>query len=347
MRTLGAALTLAALAVVAPPVHAGILDWLEAHKPAQAAHGKRAPAPHDDARLLTLEPHEQELFPKAGPDGKHFLVWVHGRKADRVDVRLLENGDPVATAVDDEDARWGFFWWDADEVAFLSRRAGGLALWRKPALHPGLIARVLALDGDYILPQRAADGSVIAVRVRRERAAPPPKDPFFSWRLPGAVQEIVRILPDGQTQKLAEGLTPAVSPDGQWIAFAMPAGRSVHLFVMRADGSELAQLTSGRFVDVEPAWSADGRWIVFTSNRAGAHLRDLRKSSWDIWAVSRDGTKLVQLTKDPARDGAPSVAPNGLVLFHSDRKVSPEEARKRDLKRAPRGFHIWAVRLPQ
>src|SRR5215471_3673679 len=59
---------------------------------------------------------------------------------------------------------------------------------------------------------------------------------------------------------------PAWSPDGKWLAFARSTDgrRSFHVYVMRADGSRVRQLTQGRF-DESPAWSPDGRWIAYAS----------------------------------------------------------------------------------
>jgi Tol biopolymer transport system component len=59
---------------------------------------------------------------------------------------------------------------------------------------------------------------------------------------------------------------PAWSPDGQLLAFARSTDgrRSFHVYVMRADGGGLRQITHGRF-DESPAWSPDGRSIAYVS----------------------------------------------------------------------------------
>jgi dipeptidyl aminopeptidase/acylaminoacyl peptidase len=69
------------------------------------------------------------------------------------------------------------------------------------------------------------------------------------------------------SRRVAPGVldwAPAWSPDGKWLAFTRSTDRwrSFHVFVMRADGTGVRQLTHGRY-DESPAWSPDGRWIAY------------------------------------------------------------------------------------
>lgn len=58
-------------------------------------------------------------------------------------------------------------------------------------------------------------------------------------------------------------------------------------------------------------WSPDGKWIAFTSDRAG---------NWEIYKMSTDGRTIVRLTENPAQDGWPWWTPDGKhILFSSDR----------------------------
>lgn len=329
-------------------VAADLLDWLQVERLGQKAH------PLDDAALLTLEPGEMEMYPKVSPNGKMFLALTIRGKRMWITNRYVENGDPANVVTEDPRALDSIDWKDDEHVVFLSMRAGGLGLWEKAADGLGMVKRIARLHENLTQCHYLPDGSIVGVRwipasggLRPERRRITRRtDRFINWELQGYRSEIVRILPSGDAKVLSAGVNPAISPDGEWIAFSMAVGRSVHLFRMRIDGSELVQLTSSRSVDVQPAWSPDGQWIVFTSNRSHPDLRHPSKANWDIWAIDRDGRRLTQLTKDPARDGAPSVTPDGLVLFHSDRKVPKSEQQRRMVRGQNAGFHIWTVRLP-
>ena len=64
------------------------------------------------------------------------------------------------------------------------------------------------------------------------------------------------------------------------------------------------------------SWSPDGKWIAFTSDRAG---------NWEIYKMSTDGKTVVQLTDNPAQDGWPWWTPDGQhILFSSDRDGQTE-----------------------
>jgi WD40 repeat protein len=71
-------------------------------------------------------------------------------------------------------------------------------------------------------------------------------------------------------------------------------------------------LTNNSAYDAECAFSPDGKWICFTSNRSG----DL-----ELYAMKSDGSNVVQLTRTPGYDGGPFFSPDGKrLLYRSDRK---------------------------
>lgn len=113
------------------------------------------------------------------------------------------------------------------------------------------------------------------------------------------------------------GSDPAWSPDGRSITFLRngETGGVTNLFVMRADGTELRQLTrtvkhnapsddarcSGvtlESVHIQPAWSPDSSRIVFASNRD--QLERPEGPLMELFSVAADGTGLRKLTTNPS-----------------------------------------------
>ncbi|MDT8375159.1 MAG: TolB protein [Mariprofundaceae bacterium] len=346
IKLLAAVFTLLALTPAAQAED--FLDWLKSST--QSKQSQQAGHPADQAELLTLEPKESEMYPQISGDGRHLIVTVSQGREGWISRRAVENGDPLNVVTDDvralDSARW-----HGDSVTFFSERAGGLGLWVRSPDGQGVVRRAKELNGQFTQSLLLADGSVIAVRLeatgRKKSSFQRKYDDFENWNVPGFRTEIVHISEHGREKVLSQGTNPALSPDGAWLAFSMPVGRSHHLYMMRVDGSDLTQLTDERSIDVQPTWSADGRWIVFTSNRALADMRKPANNNWDIWAIDRDGRNLSQLTMDAARDGAPAVGANGRVYFHSDRKISKEMKDMRQVKGSTGAFHIWSLPLPK
>jgi Tol biopolymer transport system component len=70
-------------------------------------------------------------------------------------------------------------------------------------------------------------------------------------------------------------------------------------------------LTRGISTDRQPAYSPDGEWVVFSSNRSG---------NLDLWAVSAKSGALRRLTDDDAQDWDPSFTRDGRhLVWSSDR----------------------------
>lgn len=75
------------------------------------------------------------------------------------------------------------------------------------------------------------------------------------------------VTPDGKTYKeVADGRDGAISPNGKTIAFTKQVGKGYCLFAMDADGNNIRQLSQheDEIGAVAPAWSFDGRQIVYS-----------------------------------------------------------------------------------
>src|SRR5262245_9781904 len=87
------------------------------------------------------------------------------------------------------------------------------------------------------------------------------------------------------------------------------------IFEAKPDGTGLKRLTDAKGYDAEGSYSADGKHIVFTSNRTG-------EKNLELFIMDADGKNVRQLTKAPGcYNGGPFFSPDGKrVIFRSDRK---------------------------
>ena len=81
----------------------------------------------------------------------------------------------------------------------------------------------------------------------------------------------------------------------------------------------LAPNPTREWAAINPVWSPDGNWIAFTSVAKSRGTEARWQEGDDLWAVSRDGRRLVQLTNHPAPDWNPAWAPDGRIFFCSKR----------------------------
>jgi len=105
------------------------------------------------------------------------------------------------------------------------------------------------------------------------------------------------------------GEEPCFSPDGKQIAFV---SISEELWIVDADGKNKAKVVQvdGSYLH-QPAWSPDGEWIAFSTDRDG----DI-----EIYKIRWDGTELTRLTNSDGFDVRPRWSPDAQwLLFTSNR----------------------------
>ena len=208
-------------------------------------------------------------------------------------------------------------------IAFVSHRAGNPEIYvmdadggnqRRLTNHP---------DKDWH-PTWSPDGKRIAFVSNR--------DGHVHFRHGWPVYEIYVMDADGGnpqnlTNNPDDDRYPAWSPDGKRIAFVSMRDRHVidfaptyEIYVMDTDGGNPQNLTNDRNDDRQPAWSPDGKRIVFVSERAG-HFRGEVGITSEIYVMDTDGGNQQRLTENRRSDLQPSWSPNGeRIAFASDRR---------------------------
>ncbi len=153
--------------------------------------------------------------------------------------------------------------------------------------------------------------------------------------------------------------TPAISPDGTQIAFALRSPRGdTDIYVSKLDGSERRNITNNPAIDTSPTWSPSGKQIAFASGLPsqicicdvdGANLRRIVKeggdadspawspdgrwiafqwkphlaTNYDLFMVEVSSGRIYQLTSNSGSNENPSWAPDGRhIAFQSDRTGS-------------------------
>jgi TolB protein len=174
---------------------------------------------------------------------------------------------------------------DGKQIVFSEGSASeALGLWVMNADGSGL--RQLTPEG--FDPAWSPDGKTIAYEVDKST---PNNDILNIYVIPAA---------GGEPTNLTPGATYAVGPD--W----SPGGRRIvfqlhtDLAVMKADGSNQHRIThdGGNVGDGAPAWSPDGRWIVYSRGKSADDTADL-------YVIHPDGNDRHRVTRR-GNAGAPN-----------------------------------------
>lgn len=232
---------------------------------------------------LTTDPSD-DLMPSIAPDGGK-IAFASNRNGNwDIFMMPIGGGAPTQLTADTDEEVQPTWAPDGRRLAFSRKngRTNNWEIWIVDTENPGL--RSYVCEG--FLPRWSPDAQkdVLLFQRARQRGS----------RLYG-VWTIELVQGEGLSPteivsaRNAAVLQPSWSPDGGKIVFTTvvnPSGDSEwpeqsDIWIINANGTSRIALTNGRFRNMQPTWSADGR-VYFVSNRNGIE---------NIWSIAADGSQ--------------------------------------------------------
>jgi hypothetical protein len=220
-----------------------------------------------------------ESHPRLSPDGQSVAFLRERDGAWSVCVIPADGGEAVSVA--DTTADSAVAWSPDGQTLWFSR--GGRLFSRSFDPSSATVGEVgehdVAIPGGYFALSPSGDRVVVSDG-RRLFVRPVDGTPGTAIDTPHAPQD------------------PIFSPDGTHLAYTA----EYQIFTVSAGGGTVRQLTSEGTVNGDAAWTGEGDWIVFRSNRTGAG---------DLYAVQAGATSgdekgLAMVTASADRDVSPS-----------------------------------------
>ena len=243
---------------------------------------------------------EDVQTPQLSPDGAHIIFgrrWVD-KLNDRWETSIWmmnTDGSRARSLVQGSDVRWSP---DGKRIAYIAKgEPSGPQIWVRWMDAEGATTQISHVTEPPANLEWAPDGKSIAftmnvpVRQTEWRIDMPTPPKGAKWIDP---PKIVTKL-DFRSDRIGftdEGLR--------------------HIFVIPADGGTPRQITNGDWNHSGASFSADGKWLAFSSLRIADAEHAFRES--EIYAANVETGEIKQLTRHPGTDGSPAFSPDGKYI---------------------------------
>ncbi len=245
------------------------------------------------ARVLTppTAPGDYSRVPDWSPDKRH--VVFQGRRGEVEGLFLIPCEGGAATPLPSTTGAGAPAWSpDGQQIAFV-RDARIFVL----NMHKGSIEPAAGIPDSSFYPSWSPHGSKLAFVAQGALTW----EIFAADMVRGTTRQLTHA---GDAEMPSQG--PAWSPDGKRIAFDRKRGDDFDIYLMNADGTELARLTQGGAIYARPAWSANGRFIAFHATRdRPRNVPSSDRRYFEIYTMRVDGTQMQRLTTNENFDGHP------------------------------------------
>ncbi|MEK7403717.1 MAG: S41 family peptidase [Acidobacteriota bacterium] len=279
-------------------------------------------------RLATDFEHQRERWVKKpmdyvtsihlSPDGDRVVLTARGQVfiAPAPQGRLVE-----ATRKRGVRYRDGRFLPDGKTVLALSDESGEIEIWKMPANGAGA-AEQLTSDGKVLRWEAAAspDGKWIAHHDKDQQ--------LWLFEVSTRQQKRIGTSAHGGFSDLRW------SPDSRWLAYCATAANSFpQVMLHNIETQATTALTTDRFYSANPAWSADGKWLYFLSDR---NLESLVGSPWGPRQPEPFFDKPMKIYQAALKKGLRSPFQPADELHPESAKAPEGEKEKKEAAAAPR-----------
>jgi len=235
-----------------------------------------------------------------------------------------------------------------------------ISAFRIPFFAAAMLAAFLAGCGKEAIPAGTATPSPFAAAAATpspsadisEEAPPAPIAPFkgFSGTL------LLSIIETGHAHLFAyvpgprpltrltngawDDITPAISPDGQRIAFASNRTGYWDLYILDLASGQTRQITNTPTYEGAPSWSPDGAWLA---------AETMQNGNLEIAVFSTENLEAppIPLTSNPAADYAPAWAPQGRQIAFVSTRDGGSDIFLADLDRSGEERYTNLTHTPQ
>lgn len=284
------------------------------------------PGTTGNAENLTRETSDptQELFPRISPDGK-FLLYnaleisyslniTNGKLEQKTNKKMRivkkEIGKPITNPLVNN-AAYPTWMPDNSGIIFSYIKPEKPVIVRSDINGNGLFyISAGAMGEDDAEPVVTKDGSKI----------------LFTTLMSGSRMICSMDMKGGNYSVLGEGSHLSLNPaDNNKIIYNMKVGKLIQVFTMNLRTGEKTQLTTGDYNNRDGAFSKDGRYIAFASNRENP-----KKENKHIYVMKADGTDLIQITQGETDESDPCWGNDNTLFFSSN---------------AEKNYNIWKARI--
>ncbi|RFS15053.1 DPP IV N-terminal domain-containing protein [Emticicia sp. C21] len=118
----------------------------------------------------------------------------------------------------------------------------------------------------------------------------------------------------GNFTVITEGHKPQFLPNDENVIFYnLIVNKTVQIFTLNLKTGQKSQLTTGEYNNKDAAFTRDGRYIAFVSNRENP-----KYARHHVYVMKADGTNIKQITQGETDEADPAWGPDGMLYFSSN-----------------------------